>query len=146
MNPYIWNYGEALYVTSNIWIFDISLYRSPCTRAQGLWLEEWIGSTLCSNYSTTSQWKGESWTNIAQKLSCPASTSTTKHYCVPFGTYCQVHEEDGPRNSLVTCTQGAISMGPSKNRQGGHIFFHTHNSKGCGAMVLDSHSNANHGN
>jgi hypothetical protein len=46
-----------------------------------------------------------------------------KHYCVPFGTYCQVHAEDGPRNSMVARTQGAISLGPSKNRQGGQLFF-----------------------
>ena len=46
-----------------------------------------------------------------------------KHYCIPFGSYCQVHEEDGPRNSMAARTQGAISMGPSKNRQGGQFFF-----------------------
>ena len=46
-----------------------------------------------------------------------------KHYCVPFGTYCQVHKEDGPHNSMTARTQGAISMGPSNNRQGGQVFF-----------------------
>ncbi len=28
-----------------------------------------------------------------------------------FGTYCQVHEEDGQRNSLIARTSGAISVG-----------------------------------
>ena len=46
-----------------------------------------------------------------------------KHYCIPFGSYCQVHKEDGPRNSMAARTQDAISMGPSKNKQGGQIFF-----------------------
>ena len=46
-----------------------------------------------------------------------------KQYCLPFGTYCQVHEEDSPRNSMAARTQGAISMGPSKNKQGGQVFF-----------------------
>lgn len=46
-----------------------------------------------------------------------------KQYCLPFGTYCQVHEEDSPRNSMAARTQGAISMGPRKNKQGGQVFF-----------------------
>ena len=46
-----------------------------------------------------------------------------KQYCLPFGTYCQVHEQDTPRNSLAARTQGAISLGPSGNVQGGHKFF-----------------------
>ena len=46
-----------------------------------------------------------------------------KRYCLPFGTYCQVHEEDSPRNSLAARTQGAISLGPSTNKQGGHHFY-----------------------
>ena len=34
-----------------------------------------------------------------------------KHYKLPFGSYCQVHEETNPRNSLAPRTQGAISLG-----------------------------------
>jgi hypothetical protein len=45
-----------------------------------------------------------------------------RQYCLPFGSYCQVHEEDLPRNSMEPCTQGAISLGPSTNRQGAHKF------------------------
>ena len=52
-----------------------------------------------------------------------------KQYCLPFGTYCQVHEEDSPRNSMAARTQGAISMGPSKNKQGGQVFFNLTTTK-----------------
>lgn len=45
-----------------------------------------------------------------------------KYYTMPFGTYCQVHEEVTPWNSMVTQTQGAITLGPSGNSQGGHKF------------------------
>jgi hypothetical protein len=40
-----------------------------------------------------------------------------------FGRYCQIHEEDQPRNSLAARTQGAISLGPSGNSQGGQKFY-----------------------
>jgi hypothetical protein len=40
-----------------------------------------------------------------------------------FGRYCQIHEEDQPRNGMVARTQGAILLGPSRNAQGGHKFF-----------------------
>ena len=40
-----------------------------------------------------------------------------------FGRYCQIHEEDQPRNSLKARTRGAISLGPSGNAQGGHKFY-----------------------
>jgi len=46
-----------------------------------------------------------------------------KQYSMPFGTYCQVHEQDTPRNSLAARTQGAISLGPSNNVQGGQKFY-----------------------
>jgi hypothetical protein len=49
-------------------------------------------------------------------------TLNYKQCFLPFGTYCQVHEEDGQRNSLIARTSGAISVGPSSNRQGGHLF------------------------
>ncbi len=40
----------------------------------------------------------------------------------PFGSYCQVHEENLPHNSLANRTLGAISLGPSGNAQDGHNF------------------------
>ena len=46
-----------------------------------------------------------------------------KQYCLPFGSYCQVHKEDLPRNSMEPRTQGAISLGPSTNRQGSQKFY-----------------------
>ncbi len=45
-------------------------------------------------------------------------------FCVMgFGWYCQIHEEDQPRNGMVQRRQGAILFGPSGNAQGGHKFF-----------------------
>ena len=45
-----------------------------------------------------------------------------KHLSLQLGQYCQVHEEDTPRNSQLPCTQGAICLGPSGNIQGGFKF------------------------
>jgi hypothetical protein len=42
-----------------------------------------------------------------------------KHLSFKLGQYCQVHEEDNPRNSQIARTKGAISLGPSGNLQGG---------------------------
>jgi hypothetical protein len=46
-----------------------------------------------------------------------------KFYAMGFGWYCQIHEEDHPRNGMVQQTQGSISLGPSGNAQRGHKFF-----------------------
>ena len=45
-----------------------------------------------------------------------------KNLCLQIGQYCQVHEEDPPRNSQTTRTRGAICIGPSGNLQGGFKF------------------------
>ena len=45
-----------------------------------------------------------------------------KHLSLPFGSYCQVYEQDTPRNSQNPRTKGTISMGPSGNEQGGYKF------------------------
>ena len=45
-----------------------------------------------------------------------------KHLSLQIGQYCQVHEEDNPRNSQIARTKGAISLGPSGNLQGGFKF------------------------
>jgi hypothetical protein len=45
-----------------------------------------------------------------------------KHLCLPIGQYCQVHEEETPRNGQAARTRGAISLGPSCNLQGGYKF------------------------
>jgi hypothetical protein len=38
-----------------------------------------------------------------------------KHLRLQIGQYCQVHEQDAPRNSLHPRTKGAIALGPSRN-------------------------------
>jgi hypothetical protein len=45
-----------------------------------------------------------------------------KHLRLQLGQYCQVHEEDTPRNSLHPRTKGTISLWPSGNLQGGFKF------------------------
>jgi hypothetical protein len=45
-----------------------------------------------------------------------------KHLSLQVGQYCQVHQEDTPRNSQSLRTKGAISLGPSGNLQGGYKF------------------------
>jgi hypothetical protein len=44
-------------------------------------------------------------------------------FSLPFGTYCQIHEEKLLQNSLADRSLGAISLWPSGNAQGGHKFF-----------------------
>ena len=45
-----------------------------------------------------------------------------KHLSLQVGQYCQVHEEEQPRNSEIPRTRGAISLGPSGNLQGAYKF------------------------
>ncbi|MFN9908154.1 MAG: hypothetical protein ACK56F_18820, partial [bacterium] len=45
-----------------------------------------------------------------------------KHYKLPFGSYCQVHEETNPRNNIASRTLGAISLIASGNLQGAQLF------------------------
>jgi hypothetical protein len=52
-----------------------------------------------------------------------------KKISLPFGSYCQVHEEKLPCNSLINRTLGAISWGPSGNAQGRHKFFTLNTSR-----------------
>jgi hypothetical protein len=52
-----------------------------------------------------------------------------KHLGLQIGQYCQVHEEDTPRNSQVARTKGAISLGPSENVQGGFKFMALNSGK-----------------
>ncbi len=66
--------------------------------------------------------KGGISSQYSPKTIMSGQTLNYKQCSLPFGSYCQVHEEDGPRNSLAARTQGAISLGPSSNRQGGQLF------------------------
>jgi Reverse transcriptase (RNA-dependent DNA polymerase) len=45
-----------------------------------------------------------------------------KDFSLPFGAYCQVHEEAAPRNSMNARTKAAICLGPTQNLQGGYHF------------------------
>ena len=45
-----------------------------------------------------------------------------KHLKLQFGQYCQVQENDTPRNSEKARTQGSICLGQSGNQQGGYQF------------------------
>ena len=45
-----------------------------------------------------------------------------KHYAVPFGSYCQVHEDRSITNTMLTRTTGAIALYSQGNRQGGYYF------------------------
>jgi hypothetical protein len=52
-----------------------------------------------------------------------------KHLSLQIGHYCQVHEEDTPRNSQVARTKGAISLGRRGNLQGGFKFMALNSGK-----------------
>jgi hypothetical protein len=52
-----------------------------------------------------------------------------KRLSLQIGQYCQVHEEDTPRNSHVAHTKGAIFLGPSGNLQGGFKFMALNSGK-----------------
>jgi hypothetical protein len=73
--------------------------------------------------------KGGISTEYSPKTIMSGQTLNYKQCSLPFGTYCQVHEEDGQRNSLAARTQGAISLGPSTNRQGGQLFYSLNTGK-----------------
>ena len=50
--------------------------------------------------------------------------------CLKTGEYCQVHEDELPRNSQKARTQGAIVLGPTGNLQGGFKFINLKTGKG----------------
>ena len=45
------------------------------------------------------------------------------HCKTPFGTYCEVHDEPQPSNSMIARTHEAICMGPTGNYQGSYKFY-----------------------
>jgi hypothetical protein len=67
--------------------------------------------------------KGGLLTKLSPKQFMSAEVVHYKFCVMGFGRYCQIHEEDQPRNSMVQQMQGAIFLGPSGNAQGGHKFF-----------------------
>ncbi len=47
-----------------------------------------------------------------------------KQHCrAPFGSYCKVHEDNDPTNSMAPRTTPAICVGPTGNLQGSYFFF-----------------------
>jgi hypothetical protein len=52
-----------------------------------------------------------------------------KHLSLQLGQYCQMHEEDNPRNSQIARTKGAIYLGPSGNLQGRFKFMALNSGK-----------------
>eukprot|EP00957_Ditylum_brightwellii_P176820 13468791-Ditylum_brightwellii.AAC.1 len=46
----------------------------------------------------------------------------SKHCTIPFGSYCQVHEDPNHFNNMIEQTTGAICLGPIGNLQGGYRF------------------------
>ena len=46
-----------------------------------------------------------------------------KHLSLKYGDYCQVHENDTPRNSQKARSQGAICLGPTWDQEGNYRFF-----------------------
>ena len=44
------------------------------------------------------------------------------HCTVPFGAYCDVHDEPSPSNTSTIRTTGVIALVPNGNLQGGYFF------------------------
>ena len=59
---------------------------------------------------------------LCPKQIMPGEVVHYKFCAMGIGRYCQIHEDDQPRNSTEARTQAAILIGPSGNAQGGHKF------------------------
>jgi hypothetical protein len=59
------------------------------------------------------------------------------HLSLQLGQYCQVHEDDTPRNSQLPRTQGAICLGPSGNIQGSFKFMSLTSAKKIVQRIWD---------
>ena len=53
----------------------------------------------------------------------------SKIFRLPFGSYVQVHDEPSPTNSPTARTDGAITLGPTDNLQGGYKFLNLRTGK-----------------
>ena len=51
-------------------------------------------------------------------IMCGEWLDQEKHLCLKFGEYCQVYEEELPRNRNKPRTLGAVCLGPTHNDQG----------------------------
>ena len=50
-----------------------------------------------------------------------------RHCQVPFGTYCEIHDEPDPSNDMTPRTHEGIAVGPTGNIQGIYTFFCVNN-------------------
>jgi hypothetical protein len=66
---------------------------------------------------------GVSTIHLPWKLLVGWKLNYKKHCRVVPGTYCKVHDEPVPSNTMITHTQEAIAMGPTGNMQGSIKFF-----------------------
>ena len=66
--------------------------------------------------------KGEISAQFSPRQILSGETAEYRFCSMGFGQYCQIHEEDAPRNSMAARTKAALSLGPSGNVQGGHKF------------------------
>ena len=46
-----------------------------------------------------------------------------KHCHVLVGSYCEVHDDSSPSNTMMSCTHEAIALGPTGNLQGSVKFY-----------------------
>ncbi len=67
--------------------------------------------------------KGEISSRLSPKQIMSGEVVHYKFCSMDFGRYCQIHKQDQPQNSSKSRTQGAISLGPSGNSQGGNKFY-----------------------
>lgn len=67
--------------------------------------------------------KGSISARFSPKQMMSGENTIYKNCSMGFGRYCQIHEDSIRRNSLAARTQGALSLGPSGNAQGGHKFY-----------------------
>ena len=65
---------------------------------------------------------GVSETMIPKEIMPGENLDYKKHLDMQFGQYCQVHQEEIPRNDMSARTKGEIFLGPIGNLQGGYKF------------------------
>ena len=81
---------------------------------------------------------GISNTHIPETIMSGKTLEYRKHLCLQLGKYCQVHEEDFPRNIHDTRNRGAICLGPSSNLQGGFKILDLNSPKKVVRQIRDA--------
>ena len=72
----------------------------------------------------------------AREVVTPMKISFLKHCRVPFGTYCEVHDEPAITNTIKARTHEGIAMVPKGNFQGSHKFFASIKGRSSHADIL----------